>query len=126
MPTSDAGSRPSLPVIKLTGGARQRGVQHGRAAGHLIQRYPNILLHALDSEARLRALDPGWTQITREALLEAAMRFLPSYQDFAPDLVEELHGIAEGAHLSLAEVLLCNVRAEVAGLMGCETLCTAF
>jgi isopenicillin-N N-acyltransferase-like protein len=124
--TDKAGPRPCLPVIKLTGDAFQRGVQHGRAAGHLIRRYPEILLQVLDMEARLRALDSRSVRLTREALLEAAMRFLPSYQAFAPDLVEELRGIAEGAHLSLAEVLLCNIRAEVAGLVGGEALCTAF
>jgi isopenicillin-N N-acyltransferase like protein len=126
MPTSDSGQGHSLQVIKLTGDAHRRGVQHGRAAGDLIRRYPDILLRALDSEARLRALDSSRTQLTREALLEAAMRFLPRYESFAPELVEELRGIAEGARLSLAEVLLCNVRAEVAGLARSEALCTAF
>src|SRR6476619_4788385 len=97
MTTPDSRPGPSLPEIKLTGGPYQRGFQHGRAAGHLIRRYPDILLHALDSEARLRALDSSRMQITREALLQAAMRFLPSYENFSPELVEELRGIAEGA-----------------------------
>lgn len=54
------------------------------------------------------------------------MKFLPSLEAFAPHLVEELRGVADGARLSFAEVLLCNVRAEVMGLAVGDALCTAF
>src|SRR4029078_5659889 len=63
---------------------------------------------------------------SREALLAVAMRFLPAMERFAPHLVEEVRGIADGARLSFAEVLLVNVRAEVMGLTTVDAGCTAF
>jgi isopenicillin-N N-acyltransferase-like protein len=55
-----------------------------------------------------------------------AMRFLPALDTFAPHLIEEIRGIADGARLPFAEVLLVNVRAEVMGTATFEALCTAF
>jgi isopenicillin-N N-acyltransferase-like protein len=59
-------------------------------------------------------------------VLARALEFLPSLEAFAPHLVEEIRGIADGARLSFAEVLLANVRAEVVGLTAADALCTAF
>jgi predicted choloylglycine hydrolase len=54
------------------------------------------------------------------------MTFLPAMEAFAPHLIEEIRGIADGARLSFAEVLLVNVRAEAMGSLASETLCTSF
>ena len=82
----------------------------------------------LGAEAGLRALPardgadgpPGATpQGPTEADLEArALTFLPAFEAFAPHLVEEIRGIAEGAGVPFATALLVNVRAEVAGVTG--------
>jgi isopenicillin-N N-acyltransferase-like protein len=47
-------------------------------------------------------------------------------QTFAPHLVEEIRGIADGAKVPFAEALLINVRAEVMGVSASEALCTSF
>jgi hypothetical protein len=54
------------------------------------------------------------------------MTFLLAMEAFAPHLVEEVHGIADGAKVSFAEALLVNVRAEVMGAAASEALCTSF
>ena len=117
---------PTLPVVKVHGRPYQRGLQHGRACGDLIRRYPDVLREVLQIEAQWRALDTGRAPLGRDDLLARAMLFLPTLEAFAPHLVEEARGIADGARLSLAEVLLVNVRAEVMGLATADAFCTAF
>ncbi len=115
-----------LPVIKVRGSPYERGVQHGRQCGDLIRRYPEVLLEALRLEAQWRAMDSRLPLPDREELLRRAMQFLPLMDALAPHLVEEVRGIADGARLSLAEVLLVNVRADVMGVAAVDALCTAF
>jgi isopenicillin-N N-acyltransferase-like protein len=113
-----------LPMVKVQGSPYRRGVAHGRMCGDFIRRYPDILLEALQIEAGWRALDARRLP-DRTSLLARAMTFLPSFEAFAPHLVEEVRGIADGARLSFAEALLVNVRAEVMGLAAADA-CTAF
>ena len=52
---------------------------------------------------------------------------MPSIKEFIPDAIEEIRGIAAGANVSFAEVVLLNVRTELtlgdAGLSdGCSSL----
>ena len=115
-----------LRLIKVHGSPYQRGLQHGRACGDLIRRYPDVLLAVLRAEAQWRALDTAGPFPTRDDLVARAMRFLPSLEAFAPHLVEEVRGIADGARLPFAEVLLVNVRAEIMGLTTADAHCTAF
>lgn len=129
MPTPPRSPSPRpqpLPLVKVHGSAYQRGLQHGRACGDLIRRYPDVLLGVLRAEAQWRALDTGGPAPTRDDLLARALRFLPALEAFAPHLVEEVRGIADGARLSFAEVLLVNVRAEVMGLTTADAHCTSF
>jgi isopenicillin-N N-acyltransferase-like protein len=84
-----------------------------------------VLLEVARLEARWRALSvdrlPSRVDLSRRAL-----QFLPALQAFAPHLVEEIRGIADGARLPFADALLVNVRAEVMGTLGSDSLCTAF
>jgi isopenicillin-N N-acyltransferase like protein len=116
----------NLPLVNVFGGPYERGLQHGRACGDLIRRYPAILLEVINLEGRWRALDQRLKPTNREDLLSRAMTFLPAMEAFAPHLIEEIRGIADGARLSFAEALLVNVRAEVMGAVANEALCTSF
>jgi isopenicillin-N N-acyltransferase like protein len=117
---------PNPPLVKVSGGPYDRGCQHGRACGDLIRRYPGVLLEVISLEGRWRALDRVSAPVKREDLLSRAMTFLPAMEAFAPHLVEEIRGIADGAKVSFAEALLVNVRAEVMGASASEALCTSF
>jgi isopenicillin-N N-acyltransferase-like protein len=105
----------ALPWVSVSGGPYERGLQHGRQCGDLIARYADVLLRTIRLEAAWRALavDPS---LDRKSLLARCLAFLPQYQAFAPHLVEEMRGIADGAKLDFAEVLLVNTRAEVMGI----------
>ena len=92
----------------------------------VLRRYPDVLLEALRLEAGWRRLAEASTLPNKEELLRRSMHFLPALDAFAPHLVEEMRGIADGAHVAFAEVLLINVRAEAAGPIRAEALCTAF
>jgi isopenicillin-N N-acyltransferase-like protein len=117
---------PSPPLVKIVGGPYERGLQHGRACGDLIRRYPEVLLQVMSLESQLRAFARTSAPANRDELLSRAMTFLPGMEAYAPHLVEEMRGIADGAQLSFAEALLVNVRAEVMGATADEALCTSF
>jgi isopenicillin-N N-acyltransferase like protein len=105
----------TLPWVSVSGGPYERGVRYGRQCGDLIARYADILLRTIRQEATWRAL-PVDPSLDRESLLPRCLAFLPQYEAFAPHLVEEMRGIADGAKLTFAEVMLVNVRAEVMGI----------
>jgi isopenicillin-N N-acyltransferase-like protein len=115
----------SIPLIKVRGDPYRRGLEHGRACGDLIRRYPDVLLEVARIEASWRALKVDRLP-SRTDLMARALRFLPALEAFAPHLVEEIRGIADGARLPFAEVLLVNVRSEVMGIAESESLCTSF
>ncbi|MHB1006286.1 MAG: C45 family autoproteolytic acyltransferase/hydrolase [Chloroflexota bacterium] len=112
-----------LPVVKVRGSSYQRGVQHGSQVGDLIAQYPEALLRASADEGALRALKTG-KPLDKEALRARALTFLPQMEAFAPHLIEEIRGIADGARVPFADALLINVRAEVLGLA--DGGCTGF
>ncbi|MBI3971669.1 MAG: hypothetical protein HY332_10315 [Chloroflexi bacterium] len=113
----------TFPFVEIRGGPRERGRQHGEACRHQVQHYAETLLRVLSGEAALRSLETadagasGRPRLTREDLYARALTFLPFFEMFAPHLVEEIRGIAEGADVPFAAALLVNVRAEVAGVM---------
>ena len=132
----------AFPFVEIRGRPRERGRQFGEACREQVRAYPEALRRVLGAEAGLRALPAGdgadgppgaAPQAPTEADLEArALTFLPAFEAFAPHLVEEIRGIAEGAGVAFATALLVNVRAEVAGVTGVRAGsvqvegCTAF
>ena len=117
-----------FPFVEIRGGARERGRQFGEACREQIRAYPETLRRVLVGEASLRALekrsDGSARELTEENLYARAMTFLPAFEAFAPHLVEQIRGIAEGAGVPLAAAMLVTVRAEVAGVgdEGCTSI----
>jgi isopenicillin-N N-acyltransferase-like protein len=110
---SDGLRRLSYPLIDVSGTPYERGVQHGRAAGELIARYPAVLRQVMKVEARWRApgLEPA--KMTDSELEARTVQFLPFFERFAPEQVEEIRGVAHGAEVPFWLALLANVRAEI-------------
>jgi isopenicillin-N N-acyltransferase like protein len=116
-----------LPLVSVAGAPYARGFQHGRQCGELIARYPDVLAEIIEDEGRLRGLESGGARFSRERLIADARTFLPTLTAFAPHLIDEVRGIADGAERPFDEVLLVNVRAEVLGLIAATgDGCTAF
>ncbi len=91
-----------LPLIDLSGPPRERGRQYGAAAAGRIHRSAEIYLTAFEKQRlgahRVRALV--------DTLIPIIERFEPAYLD-------EMRGIAEGAHCPLDHVVVVNARTEL-------------
>jgi isopenicillin-N N-acyltransferase-like protein len=91
-----------FPLIELTGGPRERGVQYGQRAGERIHR-----------SVRLYADQLQGMSLTPAAVQRLVEGFLPRIEQFDPLYIEEMQGIAEGAGLPLADIALINARTEI-------------
>jgi isopenicillin-N N-acyltransferase-like protein len=91
-----------FPLIALSGGARERGLVHGRLAGDRIAKgaahYGRQLQHLGFDEA-------GVNQLVEQ--------LVPQMELFDPTYVEEMRAIAIGAEVAFSTVALINARTEV-------------
>jgi isopenicillin-N N-acyltransferase-like protein len=91
-----------FPLIDLAGPPRERGRAYGAAAAARVHRSAEIYLTAFERQhlgaARVRALV--------DTLIPIIDRFEPAY-------LEEMRGIAEGAHCTLEHVVVVNARTEL-------------
>jgi isopenicillin-N N-acyltransferase-like protein len=104
----------TFEIITVEGEAYERGHQYGARAFDSIRQNVEVYL-------RLIAFHSG-----REAAAarQAAGEYRPILAAHAPELLEEMRGIAEGARVDLVDVLLINARSELMGAFG-EGECTA-
>ncbi|WP_158970027.1 C45 family autoproteolytic acyltransferase/hydolase [Chachezhania sediminis] len=96
---------PVPKLVEIEGTPRARGLAYGRAADTQI-RHGLGVYRSLFEEAGL-----SW-----DSVLAYAARLRDSLAARAPDAVEELEGIAEGAGVQLGEVLVINGRSEIINL----------
>lgn len=96
-----------LDLLKLEGSPRDIGYSHGKQGGERIRSFLEIIVkHGIESIP----------DFTREKALSHAKRYVPFIEDYAPDLAEEIRGIAEGANIQLEEAYLLQLRAELTQL----------
>lgn len=93
----------NFPHIILTGGPRERGRQHGEAAGKQIR-------VSLDLYAKLFNV---YAALSWEDAKKKALRFEDSIAKYLPDALEEMQGIAEGCGLGYGDILALNCRSEL-------------
>jgi isopenicillin-N N-acyltransferase-like protein len=91
-----------FPMIDLSGSPTERGRQHGKAAPEQIKR--GIAMY---SESLLKS-GVEWKELERRA--EA---MVPTIEAFDSTYVEEMRGIAEGAGVPFAGIMLMNARTEM-------------
>jgi isopenicillin-N N-acyltransferase like protein len=92
-----------FPVITVSGGSYERGRQYGVLARNRVHRSIKAYAGLFDYFAGWE-----WPRATAEA-----ERFLPAIKDFGPQYVDELAGIADGAAVSIEDILALNVRTEI-------------
>lgn len=92
-----------LRIIEVTGTPRERGRQYGAAAADLIEL---AIAYYRDAFRAQTGLD--WPAVT-----SYVKQWLPLLERDAPHLVDELAGVAEGAHRTFEELLALNVRGEM-------------
>lgn len=93
---------PPFPLIQTRGAPRERGRLYGEQARDRIHGSVDLYMGSLAKRG-----------LSRDEVLEMAAGFAPRIRDWAPDLMTEIEGIAEGAGLTEAEVVLINARTEV-------------
>ncbi|QDC00723.1 C45 family peptidase [Mesorhizobium sp. 8] len=91
-----------FPLIEVHGSSRSRGELYGEQARDRIR---HSFGHYEEQLGRL-----GFAADGVERLVGV---FLPRIREWASDLVEEMEGIAAGADVSLASIVLVNARTEV-------------
>ena len=99
-----------FPVIELSGDAHERGRAYGSQCKALIGK-------AIDIYRRLFRLASNldWDQSVTKA-----KEFIPFIQAYDDDIMQEIHGIAEGSGRTLDEILALNVRSELLFLLASE------
>lgn len=93
----------SLPVVEIRGSALERGRQYGEAAKDLIR---NSLDHYEVAVGDATGLT--WSQV-----LDRSEQWLDTCRGYAPDLMDEIEGIAEGSGTELRDILTLNARGEI-------------
>lgn len=93
-----------LPTIDLVGSPRDRGRAYGAQTKDLID----------TSIAYYEELFGVQTGMTWREVTQVAAQWEPVCQSYAPDLVEEVRGLAEGSGRDFLEILTLNARGEIA------------
>jgi isopenicillin-N N-acyltransferase-like protein len=96
-------ARQAIRRVVVRGGPFERGQQYGRQARDLILR----------SVAAYRELFAYRQKLDWAAAVACARTYQDSIGTFAPEVFEEMHGIADGAGIGLGDVLAINARSEL-------------
>ena len=102
-------SRTEYGLVKAEGTHRELGHQHGEQAVESIRAH---LDHIGSSQ-----------NLSSDELQAKALKFKPLFDQYCPHLLDEIEGLAEGAGITVAEALACNLRGELgkAPAEGCTT-----
>jgi isopenicillin-N N-acyltransferase-like protein len=92
-----------IPIIVSTGEPFVRGLQLGRSEKERV-------IHTITAYMEMFLLKAG---LQRHEALANAERFIPVIENYAPHLLEEMRGIAEGAGRDLREIIAINARTEL-------------
>ncbi|MDR3175346.1 MAG: C45 family peptidase [Desulfovibrio sp.] len=91
----------SLPIVDLEGSPYAMGLRHGQALREAVHAF-------LEGITEVHRNNNAFIQTDRETLIGFCLRNLSFVRNHSPDLYAEMQGIADGAGLSLEEVLYLN------------------
>jgi isopenicillin-N N-acyltransferase-like protein len=91
-----------FPFIEIGGPPRERGRQFG-------ERTTDLIRLNLDNYWRLFRDLAG---LDRASVIDRSALYYDPIKDYAPDLFEEIQGIAEGSNIPVAEIVALNCRTE--------------
>jgi isopenicillin-N N-acyltransferase-like protein len=107
-----------IRVLTLSGTPRERGVSHGQLLQDRIHDLNERLVRSM--EAMPRAEGGLVLRFPESTLLAYARAHAPAIGDYAPELLAEMEGIAEGAEIPFDRILLLNCVAEVRRLFATD------
>lgn len=103
------------PLVVSEGDAYARGHHLGSSVAERVERTVGAYMMLFEQQAGL----------DRARVLAEAQRFIPAIEDFAPELLEEMRGIAAGAGRDLREIVAANARTELLYGVPAHPECTA-
>jgi len=92
-------SRTKYDLVTAEGTHRELGRQHGEQAKEWIHMHVDYIAKS--------------QKLSRDAMQAKAMAFKGLFDQHCPHLYEEIEGLAEGAGITVAEGLACNLRGEL-------------
>ncbi len=95
--------RDKIRVLPISGTPFEMGFTHGATYCEDIQRYAHERVHLV-----MQGKWSGGVAITREAVLDLAEQLVPAHEAFAPDLTDEMRGMAAATGLSLGELIVVS------------------
>lgn len=114
-----------FPIISVEGNAHERGCQYGSQAKTLVEESLSVYRRKFECFS-----NRDWDECLREG-----EKFIPFIEEYDPEIMEEIAGIAEGSGRTIEEIVTLNARSElvgaqrwiaqiakVKGLEGCTTL----
>jgi isopenicillin-N N-acyltransferase like protein len=91
-----------FPEVEVSGSPYQRGQMHGCAVPERVVRSARLYRHQLIRQG-----------VAAHRLTKLALGMCPIIQRFDPAYLEEMQGIADGAGVALADIVLINCRTEM-------------
>ncbi len=109
-----------FPIYELSGTYFEMGRQYGEQCKeqikHMVQWWIDVILGL-------------WPNIEPQVMIKQSSRFIEPIKAYAPELFEQMEGIAEGSGLPLNEILFLNGACEFdaggSALMGCTSFAAA-
>lgn len=92
-----------IPVIEISGSPYEMGYQHG-------SKYRDQILNLVEKAFKWFEdyAKENNVNLSKERVLTFSNKSLPYAEEYAPDLLKEIHGIAEGAKVSFEELFCFN------------------
>lgn len=97
-------------MVEAAGRPYDIGVQVGKQCKEDVRSFLDFVLDGIS--------------LTKDLVLGRTLRFVPMFERYAADLLDEVRGLSDGAGISFPEALLLQLRQEVLGLS--EEGCTTF
>lgn len=91
----------TIPVIELSGSPYEMGRAHGQALADLIKEF-------VESVTSVHRMNNAYLSVEKDTLEIFCKKNLGFLEKFSPDLVREMHGIADGASVTFEEILYLN------------------
>ncbi|MFC6585465.1 C45 family autoproteolytic acyltransferase/hydolase [Sulfitobacter aestuariivivens] len=96
-----------MKLIELSGAPKDRGLQHGAMLRDEIHALYAAFLDMIGAD------EPPFVALSEAEVLAYAAQHLPFIDAAAPDLLAEMHGIAEASGIAFEQILAMNCVAEI-------------
>jgi isopenicillin-N N-acyltransferase-like protein len=104
-----------IKVYEISGNAHDLGFQHGEIFKADIDKFVNQFYEIY-----------GGFKVSKEKVLNKASHYVPYIENYSPEIMEEIKGIAEGSDKTINEIAMLVAYYEIYDLLAFPGNCTAF